>query len=119
MPEEERLSTLAELERQRDAATKELNMIPPTKYQLVQYQTQIKKLETEAQARSLELERYSNLDKVIAEAKSIVTEGSPIAEKMTAQIMDMTRKATVLEVQEMPYGARARFWSLWRRGAVT
>ena len=46
MPEEERLSTLAELERQRDAATKELNMIPPTKYQLVQYQTQIKKLET-------------------------------------------------------------------------
>ena len=46
MPEEERLSTLAELERQRDAATRELNLIPPTKHQLVQYQTQIKKLET-------------------------------------------------------------------------
>jgi len=46
MPEEERLSTLAELERQRDAATRELNLIPPTKHQLVQYQTQIKKLDT-------------------------------------------------------------------------
>jgi len=46
MPEEERVSTLAELERQRDAALKELNMIPPTKHQLVQYQMQLKKLET-------------------------------------------------------------------------
>lgn len=46
MPEEERLTTLAELERQRDAATRELNLIPPTKHQLVQYQTQIKQLET-------------------------------------------------------------------------
>lgn len=53
MPEEERVATLAELERQRDAATKELNMIPPTKYQLVQYQTQIKKLE----ARLAEIEK--------------------------------------------------------------
>mmetsp|Transcript_58588 Transcript_58588/g.94642 ORF Transcript_58588/g.94642 Transcript_58588/m.94642 type:complete len:329 (+) Transcript_58588:80-1066(+) len=46
MPEEERVTTLAELECQREAATRELNLIPPTKHQLIQYQTQIKKLET-------------------------------------------------------------------------
>jgi hypothetical protein len=45
MPEEERVATLAELERQRNAATRELNLIPPTKHQLIQYKTQIKKLE--------------------------------------------------------------------------
>ena len=53
MPEAERVATLAELERQRDAATRELNLIPPTKHQLVQYQTQIKKLE----ARLAEIEK--------------------------------------------------------------
>jgi hypothetical protein len=53
MPEEERVATLAELERQRDAATRELNLIPPTKHQLIQYQTQIKKLE----ARLAEIEK--------------------------------------------------------------
>lgn len=53
MPEDERVAMLAELERQRDAATRELNLIPPTKHQLVQYQTQIKKLE----ARLAEIEK--------------------------------------------------------------
>lgn len=53
MPEEERVATLAELERQRAAAQTELNLIPPTKHQLVQYQTQIKKLD----ARLAEIEK--------------------------------------------------------------
>jgi hypothetical protein len=45
MPEEERVATLAELELQRAAAQRELNLISPTKYQMVQYQTKIKKLD--------------------------------------------------------------------------
>jgi hypothetical protein len=45
MPEEERVATLAEIELQRAAAQRELNLISPTKYQMVQYQTKIKKLD--------------------------------------------------------------------------
>jgi len=45
MPEEERVSTLAELEKQKAAALKELNLIPPSKHQLHAYKTQIQGLE--------------------------------------------------------------------------
>ena len=46
MPEEERLSTLAELNSQKKAALLELNSIPISKTQLPVYQAQIKKLES-------------------------------------------------------------------------
>eukprot|EP00961_Rhodomonas_salina_P128241 1728022-Rhodomonas_salina.1 len=46
MPEEERLATLKELETQKSAALKELNMIPPSKVELAAYKAQVKKLET-------------------------------------------------------------------------
>ena len=72
-------------------------------------QAEIKRMETESQGHKLELERYSNLDNMIAEAKQGVTEGSPIADKLTAQVMDMTRKATVLEVQEMLARRKAEY----------
>jgi hypothetical protein len=45
MPEEERLSTLAELQKQKEAALKELNMIPPSKHQLLANKALISKLE--------------------------------------------------------------------------
>ena len=45
MPEEERLSTLAELNAQKKAALLELNSIPISKTELPVYQAQIKKLE--------------------------------------------------------------------------
>jgi hypothetical protein len=45
MPEEERLSTLAELNSQKKAALLELNSIPISKTALPVYQAQIKKLE--------------------------------------------------------------------------
>ena len=46
MPEEERLSTLAELNAQKKAALLELNSIPISKTQLPVYQNQIRTIET-------------------------------------------------------------------------
>mmetsp|Transcript_2430 Transcript_2430/g.5803 ORF Transcript_2430/g.5803 Transcript_2430/m.5803 type:complete len:334 (+) Transcript_2430:231-1232(+) len=45
MPEEERVATLQELEKQRDAALKELNQIPPSKHQLHANQVLMRGLE--------------------------------------------------------------------------
>uniref|UniRef100_A0A7S0W1Z3 Enkurin domain-containing protein n=1 Tax=Hemiselmis tepida TaxID=464990 RepID=A0A7S0W1Z3_9CRYP len=46
MPEEERVATLRELEKQRDAALKEMNQIPPSKHQLHANQVLLRGLES-------------------------------------------------------------------------
>ena len=72
-------------------------------------QNKMKDSEVQLNAAKLELQRYSDLDSRIAEAKSGLAEDSEVADKLKAQIMEMTRRATVLEVQEMLARRKAEY----------
>eukprot|EP01047_Picozoa_sp_COSAG01_P022872 COSAG01_NODE_1374_length_10539_cov_3652.142241_5_plen_1084_part_00 len=70
---------------------------------------ELQKLQTELDAAKLQLERYSDLDALVEEAKQGLGEDSDIVTRLKAQAMEMTRKATVLEVQEMLSRRKAGF----------